>query len=72
MLAGQLRELMWVVVLWEIGSVLLLDAGGVGGEKGEDGVGWDCGSELEELVAAFCVVLFTPTSWLSCLEFIEF
>ena len=51
---------MWVVALWEVGSVLLLDVGGVGGEKGEDGLGWDCGSELDELVDGICGVLLPP------------
>lgn len=33
---------------------MLLDVGGGGGEKGEDGFGWDWGSELEELVEGLC------------------
>jgi len=48
---------MWVLVLREVGIVLLLDVGGAGGEKGEDGLGWACGNELEELVDGICGVL---------------
>lgn len=45
---------MWVVALFE--------AGGADGEKGEDGLllGWDCGSEPEELVDSTCEVLLAP------------